>query len=288
MNKRSSFDEVLLYDPQRIYSVNTNIRKSNLYSKYIWTHNLHSLNRVSKPTTRLQSPASQEKPKPTKNRHARSQSELIQVETLTLPRLTSSQLSAEKQPNENLTSEQITLDDKIKAKNVKRKEITLTETLSGHFDTIKKMVALRKSESEIDFKINELVKDARGKRLLNAQKYEETERNLFDPKNVFSEGTKKSSQDFLNLIMNVHKEMSPESHKVIISNTISSPPRNNIKQKSIKINFNDEKPITKGKILEFKMRERESFTRSKTYGKTFMRIPFTLFREPTEEQNKNS
>lgn len=273
MNRRSNFDEVLLYDPQRIYSLNTNVRRSPLYAKYIWTHNLHSIHRVSKPTTQLNSP-SNDKPKLTKNRQTRSNLE-IPTESTSIVKITPSLINTEKS-NENHALESSTFEEKGKPKALKRKELSLTETLSSHFDNVNKLVSLKRSDSEIDNRVNELVKEARSKRLLNVQKFEETQRLLFDPEHVLSETTRKSNQDFLNLIISVHKEVSPDSHQFInTAITLQSPPRN-ANKKLTKVSFNEEKSISKGKIAEFRLKEQETVKRAKIIGKRNNRIPFTV------------
>lgn len=52
MSRKGNNDDSLIYDRTRLDKINTQVKRSSLYSNYIWTSNLHTIDRTSKPDYR--------------------------------------------------------------------------------------------------------------------------------------------------------------------------------------------------------------------------------------------
>jgi hypothetical protein len=252
LNQKIYKDEVDIHENLKIAKLNSDIKRLPLFSHYIWTHDIHPLERTRQPHW-----SEDEKPEDHRIQGSKSQPYLERIHSTSNPK-------KEEEDDEN----------KSKSKNSKKKTTSI-EKLAGYFEKVDSLQTVRKPSVYVSEKIDEMVQEVTARRKMGILKYQEMYNELFGTKQDLQPATCKKNQEFLEKIKELQLELKPEIQKLpsIYDNS-------NLKQgsKSKPTKMSIEPSLlssTRAKIQQMKEIEMKQKLKSKGH---MSKVPFTLYR----------
>lgn len=190
MAKKLVRDKAILYDANRIEFLNSAMKKSPLFAQYIWTFDLHSIDKVGKPL-------------------ARPEFQTIEKELDKYREKNSKGNELHHKPNLAFNASSIVSQDKpsttpiVEERNSKKKTMKSNDSGLG---SISALDLLRKNDPE-----------TRNSQEIEIKKFETKYKDLFFDNNILSEDTIQKNQKFVNSVMNIHREIHPQTGNMQIN-----------------------------------------------------------------------
>ena len=253
MNRKIYKDEVDIHENLKIAKLNSDIKRLPLFSHYIWTHDIHPLEKIKLPYW-----LEDEKTDEHRIQGSKSQPYLERVQS------TSNVKKLDDDEDE----------DKSKSKNNKKKTASI-EKLTGYLERVDSLYTIKKPQAYVKDKINEMVQEVTARKNMGINKYTEIYHELFANKQDLQPATSKRNQEFIDKIKELQQELKPEIEK--LPSIYDNPSlKQGSKSKPTKMSIEPSLlSSTRAKIQQ--MKEIEMKQKIKSNRANLSKIPFTLY-----------
>ena len=185
------------HEPSDVGEINQDIKK-NLFSEYIWKHDIHEIDKIRKYKMILDSKGDDRKLTSSKSQA------IFEIQYGAAPTKKNEEIPHEEE-NEK--------EDKNRAK-ANRKKHNSTEKFNTQFDRVDKIISQSKKDYNVLEKVEEIAKEMKPHRDNDMHKYQELYNELFNVKQVLPALTSRKNQDFVEKISSIQRGLRPEVYKL--------------------------------------------------------------------------
>ena len=173
----------------KIDEINSDIKKTSLFSHYIWTHNIFAVEKLDNKYHLGQ-------PKPEDPKILSSKSQAILMDR-----------------NHSTANTKKTEDDE-KIRKINKKRSNGIGRLNSNFEKVDKLMVMNKPSYIISEKIEEMIKEEKAKRKNELNRFQDMYFELFSGSKELQSATLKKNQEFTERISNLQRELRPEMSKL--------------------------------------------------------------------------